>query len=65
LHYHPYGKEERDRSSVGVWFANFINADAFNEQLSSFVKQDAVITGLWRIDKIEILAIEPWERRRR
>ena len=21
LHYHPYGKEERDRSSVGVWFA--------------------------------------------
>ncbi len=21
LHYHPYGNEERDRSSVGVWFA--------------------------------------------
>ena len=21
LHYHPYGKEERDQSSVGVWFA--------------------------------------------
>ena len=21
LHYHPYGKEERDRSSLGVWFA--------------------------------------------
>jgi hypothetical protein len=21
LHYHPYGQEERDRSSVGVWFA--------------------------------------------
>ena len=44
---------------------NFINADAFEEQLSSFVDQDATITGLWRIDKIEILAIEPWERRRR
>jgi len=23
------------------------------------------ITGLWRIDKIEILSIDPWERRRR
>ena len=44
---------------------HFVNAGAFDEQLSSFVDQDAVITGLWRIDKIEILAIEPWERRRR
>ncbi len=43
----------------------FINAEAFDEQLSSFIDQDATITGLWRIDKIEILAIEPWERRRR
>jgi len=31
----------------------------------SFVNQDAVITGWWRIDKIEILSIEPWARRRR
>jgi hypothetical protein len=44
---------------------NFINADAFEEQLSSLVDQDATVTGLWRIDKIEILAIEPWERGRR
>ena len=43
----------------------FINADAFDEQLLSFVDLDAVITGWWRIDKIEILSIEPWERRRR
>jgi len=44
---------------------DFINADAFDEQLLSFVDQDAVITGWWRIDKIDILSIEPWERRRR
>ncbi len=44
---------------------DFINADAFDEQLLSFVDQDAVITGWWRIDKIEILSIEPWARRRR
>lgn len=44
---------------------NFTNADAFEEQLSSFVDQDATITGLWRIDKIEILSIESWERGRR
>jgi hypothetical protein len=44
---------------------NFINADAFEEQLSSLVDQDATVTGLWRIDKIEILTIEPWERGRR
>ena len=44
---------------------SFINTDAFEEQLSSFVDHDAMITGFWRIDKIEILSIEPWERRRR
>lgn len=43
---------------------HFTNADAFEEQLSSFADGDASITGLWRVDKIEILSIEPWERRR-
>ena len=42
-----------------------MNADAFDEQLSSFADKTAAVTGLWRIDKIEILSIEPWERRRR
>lgn len=43
----------------------FVNADAFAEELESFTDKDASVTGLWRIDKIEILSIEPWERRRR
>ncbi len=42
----------------------FVNADAFEKQLESFVGKGVAITGFWRVDKIEIHTIEPWERRR-
>ncbi len=43
----------------------FTNPDTFAEELASLAGNDASITGLWRIDKIEILAIAAWERNRR
>lgn len=43
----------------------FTNSDAFANQLASFSGGDVSLTGLWRVDKIEILAIEAWERNRR
>ena len=42
----------------------FVNAEEFADQLASFADQSATVTGLWRIDKIEILSVEPWERTR-
>jgi hypothetical protein len=41
----------------------FTNADGFHEELQRFASQDVTITGLWRIDKIEIQKIEPAKRR--
>jgi hypothetical protein len=41
----------------------FINADGFHDELQRFVSQDVAITGLWRIDKIEIQNIEPGQSR--
>ena len=43
---------------------DFLNADAFEEELESFVGKGVSITGFWRVDIIEIHSIEPWERRR-
>ena len=42
----------------------FLNADAFEDELESFVGKGVEITGFWRVDEIEIHSIEPWERRR-
>ena len=41
----------------------FLNADVFDDELESFVSKGVAITGFWRVDKIEIHTIEPWERR--
>ncbi len=42
----------------------FLNGEAFEEELESFVGKGVAITGFWRVDTIEIHTIEPWERRR-
>ena len=42
----------------------FLNADAFEDELESFVGKGVAITGFWRVDEIETHSIEPWERRR-
>jgi len=36
----------------------FTNADAFRDQLEGLVGQEVEISGLWRVDRIEIQAIE-------
>ncbi len=36
----------------------FTNADAFREELEGLVGQEVEITGLWRVDRIEIQKIE-------
>lgn len=37
----------------------FTNADAFRDELEGMVGQEVEITGLWRVDRIEIQKIEP------
>ena len=76
LHYHPYGKKEHDRSSLGVWFAT----EPLQYQLYTAVVADPDLAippgepnylsiGEWEFPfdselTIEIHTIEPWERRR-
>jgi hypothetical protein len=63
----PYQKtwsgriENRDGSFAIVtrrYQFGFTNADAFREELEGMVGQEVEVTGLWRVDRIEIQKIE-------
>jgi hypothetical protein len=41
----------------------FTNADGFHDELQSFVSKEVAVTGLWRVDRIEIQKIEPGRSR--
>ena len=69
----PYQKtwrgqiEEHDGSYVIKTRRNtfdFVNADVYEKELTGYLGKGVSITGFWRVDKIEIQTIEPWQGRR-